>query len=132
MLPIVAALMEWFPRISLWILAPVVALLIVLAFIRTARPRCLLGFMVVAALSALLLLIGILLIVGGYGSVVLHVFQSFGPMETIDFLATLLPGIAGQLGSLLPTFAIAVGAGIAAIVLRRGLRASGPAAEPAQ
>ena len=132
MLPIIATVMEWLPRIAVWILAPAAILLLVLAFSRAARSHCLLGFMVVASLSALLLLTGVVLIVGGYGNAVMHVFQSFGPIETIDFVATLFPSIASQLGNLVPVLATAAGAGLAAIVLRRQARASRPAAESAQ
>ncbi len=129
MLPIIAMIMEWLPRISLWILAPAAVLLFVLAFSRAARGHCLLGFMIVASLSALLLLIGVVLVVGGYGNVVMHVFQNFGPIETIDFVATLVPSIGSQLGSLLPVLGTAAGAGLAAFVLRRQARGSQPASQ---
>ncbi len=132
MLPIIATIMEWLPRISLWILAPATVLLFLAAFSSAARGHCLLGFMVVASLSALLLLIGVVLVVGGYGNVVMHVFQSFGPVETIDFVATLMPSIGSQLGSLLPVSGTAAGAGLAAFVLRRQSRGSQPAHEAAR
>lgn len=126
MLQIIAALLSWLPRISDWALGPAVALLLLLALMPALRPRATFGLIVVAAVGALLLSVGLIAIVGGYGNIILHVFQEFGPLETVSFVTTLFPGIGSQLASLVSTIATTAVASGAVVVLRRGARRGQP------
>ena len=122
MLQYIAVLLEWLPKISYWVLAPAALILFPLAFVRATRPGSALGLTIVAAVSASFLSIGLVAIVSGYGKVILHVFQDFGPIVTANFLTTLLPGVGTQLTSLVPVMATTVGSSAAVVVLRRGAR----------
>lgn len=128
MLQIVATLLQWLPRLCYWVLIPAVLILILLAFVRATRPSSALGLLIVAAVSASLLSIGLVAIVSGYGSAVVHVLRTFGPIEAISFLPSLFPGVGSQLAGLLPVAGTTAGSSAAVVVLRRTTRRADPAA----
>jgi hypothetical protein len=118
MLQIIAFLLEWLPKLALWILVPAALVLLALTYFSPMRRHCLLGFITVAMMSALFLAIGLVAIFVSYGGSIFRVFHDFGLIETADLLASLLPAIGAQLASLLPALLVTGGAGAAVAVLR--------------
>src|SRR5690348_11518786 len=116
MLQFAVTLLQWLPRIFVWLVVPIACLSIVLATARKSRSHAALGFMIAAAISATLLAVETAAF--GYiccdqARMLFSVLLDFRPGVTIGFALALLGGIVKPLAGVLPMLigAAATGSG---------------------
>jgi hypothetical protein len=126
MLQFAVALLQWLPRIFVWLVVPIACLSLLLALARRSRPRAALGFMIAASISAIFLAVETAAL--GYifcdqARMLFSILLDFRPGVTIGFALALLGGIAKPLVGVLPMLIGAAATGTGAFLLRRGSRA---------
>jgi len=130
MLQIAVTLLQWLPRVFVWLVVPIAVFSIALALAKRSRPHAALGFMIAASLSAIFLAIETAAI--GYiccdqARMLFSILLDFRPGVTIGFALALLGSVIKPLAGTLPMLIGAGGAGTGAFLLRRG-NGPGPAA----
>ncbi|HEX3431523.1 MAG TPA: hypothetical protein VHT03_11610 [Rhizomicrobium sp.] len=123
MLQFAVTLLQWLPRIFVWLVVPTACLSIVLVPARKLRPHAALGLMIAAAISATFLALETAAF--GYiccdqARMLFSVLLDFRPGVTIGFAVALLGSIATPLAGILPMLFAAVATGLGAFLLRRG------------
>ena len=123
MLQFAVTLLQWLPRIFLWLVVPIACLSILLVPARRLRPHAALGFMVAASISAIFLAVETAAF--GYiccdqARMLFSILLDFRPGVTIGFALALLGSIAKPLVGVLPMLIGAAATGTGAFVLRRG------------
>jgi hypothetical protein len=122
MLQLAVALLQWLPRIFVWLVVPIASLSILLVPARKSRPHAALGFMIAAAISATFLAIETAAF--GYiccdqARMLFSILLDFRPGVTLGFALALLGGIARPLVGAAPMVLGAIVTGTAAFLLRR-------------
>jgi hypothetical protein len=120
---IIAALIEWFPKLFDWLLAPGTFVLALLALNPKARPRATIGLLGIAALSVSLLSIsfaGILYVSWEFGRVALDLLLNFGPLVTLRALAARWQGIGLTPNDVAWMIATTAGSAVAAVAVNAG------------
>ena len=122
MLQFAAALLQWLPRIFLWLVVPIACVSIFLVPARKSRPHAALGLMIAAAISAVFLAVETAAF--GYiccdqARMLFAILFDFRPGVTLGFALALLGGIAKPLVGVLPMVIGAVATGTGAFLLRR-------------
>jgi len=123
MLQFAVALLQWLPRIFLWLVVPIACFSILLVPARRSRPHAALGFMVAASISAIFLAVETAAF--GYiccdqARMLFSILLDFRPGVTIGFALALLGSIAKPLVGVLPMLIGAAATATGAFVLRRG------------
>lgn len=123
MLQFAVTLLQWLPRIFVWLVLPIACLSILLVPARRSRPHAALGFMVAASISAIFLAVETAAF--GYiccdqARMLFSILLDFRPGVTIGFALALLGSIAKPLVGVLPMLIGAAATGIGAFLLRRG------------
>jgi hypothetical protein len=129
MLQFSITLLQWLPRIFVWLVMPIACLSLLLVPARRSRPHAALGFMIAAAISAIFLAIE----TAAFGYIccdqartLFSILLDFRPGVTIGFALALLGSIAKPLAGVLPMLIGAAATGTGAFLLRRGSRAGTP------
>jgi hypothetical protein len=122
MLQFAVAVLQWLPRIFLWLVVPIACMSILLVPARKTRPHAALGFMIAAAISATLLAIETAAF--GYiccdqARMLFSVLFDFRLGVTLGFALALLGGIAKPMIGVAPMVLGAAVTGTAAFLLRR-------------
>ena len=122
MLQFAAALLQWLPRIFVWLVVPIACLSLLLAPARRSRPHAALGFMIAAAVSGVF--IGLETAAFGYiccneARTLFSILLDCGPGVAIEFALSLLGSIASPFFGIAPMLVGALVTGTAAFVLRR-------------
>jgi hypothetical protein len=122
MLQFAVALLQWLPRIFLWLVVPITCMSVLLVPVRKTRPHAALGFMIAAAISATFLAIETAAF--GYiccdqARMLFSILFDFRPGVTLGFGLALLGGIAKPMVGVAPMVLGAAGTGTAAFLLRR-------------
>ena len=122
MLQLAVTLLQWLPRIFLWLVLPIALLSILLVPARKSRPHAALGFMIAAAISATFLAVETAAF--GYiccdqARMLFSLLLDFRPGVTLGFALALLGGIAKPLAGIFPMLIGAAITGTAAYLLRR-------------
>ena len=123
MLQFAVTLLQWLPRIFVWLVVPIACLSILLVPARRSRPHAALGFMVAASISAIFLAVETAAF--GYiccdqARMLFSILLDFRPGVTIGFALALLGSIAKPLVGVLPMLIGAAATGTGAFLLRRG------------
>jgi len=130
MLQFALALLEWLPRIFIWILAPVALAALSLVVMPRTRSRAALAFMIAATVSASFLSIetaALVYVCCDQAGVILSILLDFRPGVTAGFLTALLTTIGAPLLGLIPMIVAAACSGLAALALRGNVVTSDPA-----
>jgi hypothetical protein len=128
MLQFAVTLLQWLPKIFVWLVVPIALISILLVPARWSRPHAALGFMIAASISAIFLAIETAAL--GYiccdqARMLFSILLDFRPGITIGFALALLGSIAKPLVGILPMLIGAAATGTGAFLLRRG-RAGAP------
>jgi hypothetical protein len=129
MLQFAVALLQWLPRIFLWLVVPMAFLSILLVPARKSRPHAALGFMIAAAISATFLAIETAafgIICCDQARMLFSILLDFRPGVTLGFALALLGGIAKPLIGVTPMVLGALVTGTAAFLLRRQRKTISP------
>lgn len=121
MLQLAVVLLQWLPRIFVWLMAPVVIIAVSLALIPRTRPGAALGFMVAAALSAAFLSIetaALAYVCCDQARLIFSLLLDLRPGVTAGFVVSLFANLGAPLLGLVPMFVAAVCTGLSALVLR--------------
>lgn len=123
MLQFAVTLLQWLPRIFVWLVLPIACLSILLVPARRSRPHAALGFMVAASISAIFLAVETAAF--GYiccdqARMLFSILLDFRPGVTIGFALALLGSIAKPLVGVLPMLIGAAATSTGAFLLRRG------------
>jgi hypothetical protein len=129
MLQFAVTLLQWLPKIFVWLVVPIALISILLVPARWSRPHAALGFMIAASISAIFLAIETAAL--GYiccdqARMLFSILLDFRPGITIGFALALLGSIAKPLVGILPMLIGAAATGTGAFLLRRGSRAGAP------
>ena len=129
MLQFALTLLQWLPRVFLWLVIPIAAVSLLLVMVRRWRPHAALGFMIAASISAIFL--GVETAAFGYicadqARMLFSILLDFRPGVTIGFALALLGSVIKPLAGILPMLIGAAATGTGAFLLRRGSR-TGPA-----
>jgi hypothetical protein len=132
MLQLAVALLQWLPRVFVWLVVPIACLSILLLPARKSRPHAALGFMIAAAISATFLAIETAAF--GYiccdqARILFSILLDFRPGVTLGFALALLSSIAKPLVGVAPMVLGAIGTGTAAFLLRRQSLKNAPPAD---
>jgi hypothetical protein len=122
MLQFAAALLQWLPRIFVWLVVPIACLSLLLAPARRSRPHAALGFMIAAAVSAVF--VAIETAAFGYiccdqARTLFSILLDCGPRVAIGFAIALLGSIVSPFFGVAPMLVGALATAAAAFVLRR-------------
>ena len=125
MLQIAVTLLQWLPRLFVWLVVPIAVFSILLVPARRLRPHAALGFMIAASISAIFLAVETAAL--GYiccdqARMLLSILLDFRPGVTIGFALALLGSIVKPLVGILPMLIGAAATGGGAFLLRRGKR----------
>lgn len=121
MLHLAIVLLQWLPRIFVWLIAPVVLIAISLAVIPRMRPRAALGFMIAAAASATFLSIEtavLAYVCCDQARLIFSLLLDLRPGVTAEFVVSLFANLGAPLMGLVPMLVAAICTGLAALVLR--------------
>lgn len=123
MLQFAVTLLQWLPRIFVWLVVPIACFSIILALAHKSRPHAALGFIIAASLSAIFLAVETAAI--GYiccdqARMLFSILLDFRPGVTIGFALALLGSVVKPLAGTVPMLIGAGGAGTGAFLLRRG------------
>lgn len=121
MLHLAIVLLQWLPRIFVWLIAPVVLIAISLAVIPRMRPRAALGFMIAAAASATFLSIetaALAYVCCDQARLIFSLLLDLRPGVTAEFVVSLFANLGAPLMGLVPMLVAAICTGLAALVLR--------------
>lgn len=122
MLHFAVSLLQWLPRVFLWLVVPITCVSALLLPARKSRGRAALGFIIAAAVSATFLAIETAAF--GYiccdqARLLLSLLLDFRPGVTLGFALALVAGMAKPLIGAAPMVLSAIGTGAAALFLRR-------------
>jgi len=125
MLQFAVALLQWLPRVFVWLVVPIACLSILLVPARKSRPHAALGFMIAASISAIFLALATAAF--GYiccdqARMLFSILLDFRPGVTIGFALALLGSIVKPLVGVLPMLIGAAATGSGAFLLRRGTK----------
>lgn len=121
MLHLAIVLLQWLPRIFVWLIAPVVLIAVSLAVIPRMRPRAALGFMIAAAASATFLSIetaALAYVCCDQARLIFSLLLDLRPGVTAEFVVSLFANLGAPLMGLVPMLVAAICTGLAALVLR--------------
>jgi hypothetical protein len=121
MLQIAVTLLQWLPRIFVWLVVPVACLSILLVPARKSRAHAALGFMIAAAMSATLLALetaAFVYICCDQARMLFSILLDFRPGVTIGFALALLGSIVKPLAGVLPMLIGAAATGTGAFLLK--------------
>jgi len=122
MLQFAVTLLQWLPRIYIWMIIPVTCLSILLVPARKLRPHAALGFIAALAISGVLLALE--MVAFGYiccdqARMLFSILLDFRPGVTVGFALALFGSMAKPLAGMLPMVVGAAATGIGTFVLRR-------------
>ena len=130
MLQFAVALLQWLPKIFVFLVVPIACLSLLLAPARRSRPHAALGFMIAAAVSAVFLALE----TAAFGYIccdqartLFSILLDCGPGVALGFAAALLGSIARPFFGVAPMLLGALAAGAAAYLLRRQSQTREPA-----
>ena len=122
MLQFAVALLQWLPRMFVWLVLPLAGLSLLLVPTRKSRGQAALGFMIAAAISAVFLALetaALAYICCDQARMLFSILLDFRPGVTLGFALALFGGIAKPLLGVLPMLIGAVATGTLAYLLRR-------------
>ena len=122
MLQLAVTLLQWLPRIFVWLVLPIAGLSLLLVPPRRSRAHAALGFMIAAAISAVFLAIetaALTYICCDQARMLFSILLDFRPGVTLGFALALFGGIAKPLLDVLPMLVGAGATGTLAYLLRR-------------
>jgi hypothetical protein len=122
MLQFAVALLQWLPKIFIWLILPLACLSLSLAPARRSRPHAALGFMIAAAISTIFLALETAAF--GYlccyqARMLISILLDCGPGVTIAIALALLGSIARPLLGVVPMLVGGAATGAGAFLLRR-------------
>lgn len=125
MLQFAVTLLQWLPRVFVWLVVPIACFSVVLALTRRSRPHAALGFMIAASISAIFLAVETAAF--GYiccdqARMLFSILLDFRPGVTVGFALALLGSVLKPLAGILPMLMGAAATGTGAFLLRRGSR----------
>jgi hypothetical protein len=123
MLQFAVTLLQWLPRVFLWLVVPIACVSLVLAMVRKSRPHGALGFMIAASISAIFLAMetaAFCYICCDQARMLFSILLDFRPGVTIGFALALLGSVGKPLAGTLPMVIGAATTGTGAFLLRRG------------
>ena len=121
MLQLAVVLLQWLPRLFIWLIAPMVLIAISLALIPRMRPRAALGFMIAAAASATFLSLetaALAYVCCDQARLIFSLLLDLRPGVTAGFVVSLFANLGEPLIGLIPMLVVAICTGLAALILR--------------
>lgn len=129
MLQIAVTLLQWLPRIFLWLIVPAVAIAIVLTFTRRTRERAALAFIIAAAISASFLSLetaALAWVCADQARLIFSLLLDMRPGVTAGFITSMLGTLGAPLSGLLPMLVAGLCTGLSALALRGKRKATEP------
>ena len=129
MLQFAVTLLQWLPRLFVWLVAPMACFSTAMALSQKSRLYAALGFMVAASVSAIFLAMetaALAYICCDQARMLFSILLDFRPGVTIGFALALLGSVVKPLVGVLPMLVGAAATGTGAFLLRRGSGISSP------